>query len=50
MTNGYNAIFKPDGKNQIHDGSEHDAGGGKALLDSTDVALLLLDHQAFSKT
>src|SRR5215475_3774003 len=41
-----NSIFVPDGKNAIHDGIEHDAGGGKALLDSTDTVLLLLDHQS----
>jgi nicotinamidase-related amidase len=40
------AIFEPDGKNAIHDGIEHESGGGKALLDPTDTALLLLDHQA----
>lgn len=40
------AIFEPDGKNTIHDGNEHECGGGKALLDPTDTALLLLDHQA----
>jgi nicotinamidase-related amidase len=40
------AIFEPDGKNAIHDGIEHEPGGGKALLDPTDTALLLLDHQA----
>jgi nicotinamidase-related amidase len=40
------AIFEPDGKNAIHDGVEHEPGGGKALLDPTDTALLLLDHQA----
>src|SRR4029077_14353040 len=39
-------IFKPDGKNAIHDGIEHEPGGGKALLDPTDTALLLLDHQS----
>jgi nicotinamidase-related amidase len=39
------AIFEPDGKNAIHDGIEHEPGGGKALLDPTDTALLLLDHQ-----
>src|SRR5215467_13457921 len=39
-------IFKPDGKNAIHDGIEHEAGGGKALLDPTDTVLLLLDHQS----
>lgn len=38
-------IFKPDGKNAIHDDIKHEPGGGKALLDPTDVALLLLDHQ-----
>src|SRR5260370_17198068 len=39
-------IFKADGKNAIHDGVEHEPGGGKALLDPTDTALLLLDHQS----
>ena len=38
-------IFKPDGKNAIHDGIEHEPGGGKALIDPTDVVMLLLDHQ-----
>ena len=38
-------IFEPDGKNAIHDGIEHEPGGGKALLDPTDTVLLLLDHQ-----
>jgi nicotinamidase-related amidase len=40
------AIFEPDGKNAIHDGIEHEPGGGKALFDPTDVVILLLDHQA----
>ena len=40
------AIFEPDGKNAIHDGVEHEPGGGKSLLDPTDAVLLLLDHQA----
>jgi hypothetical protein len=40
------AIFEPDGKNAIHDGIEHEPGGGKALLDPTDTVFLLLDHQA----
>src|SRR5215470_957982 len=40
------SIFKPDGKNAIHDGIEHEPGGGAALFDPTDVALLLLDHQS----
>src|SRR5918999_4343479 len=40
------AIFESDGKNAIHDGVEHELGGGKGLLDPTDTALLLLDHQA----
>jgi nicotinamidase-related amidase len=40
------ALFEPDGKNAIHDGIEHEPGGGKGLLDPTDTALLLLDHQA----
>lgn len=39
-------IFKPDGKNQIHDGIKHEPSGGKALFDPTDTALLLLDHQS----
>lgn len=39
-------IFKPDGKNAIHDGIKHEPSGGKALLDPTDTVLLLLDHQA----
>jgi nicotinamidase-related amidase len=39
-------IFESDGKNEIHDGIKHATGGGKNLLDSTDTALLLLDHQA----
>lgn len=40
------AIFEPDGKNAIHDEIEHEPGGGKGLLDPTDTAMLLLDHQA----
>lgn len=39
-------IFKSDGKNQIHDGVNHEPGGGKSLFDPTDTVLLLLDHQA----
>lgn len=39
-------IFKPNGKNAIHDGVEHEPGGGAALLDPTDTAFLLLDHQS----
>lgn len=39
-------IFKPDGKNDIHDGISHEPGAGKPLIDSTDAALLLIDHQA----
>jgi nicotinamidase-related amidase len=39
------AIFEPDGKNAIHDGVEHEPGGGKGLLDPTDTVFLLLDHQ-----
>src|SRR6201987_2927829 len=39
-------IFKPDGKNAIHDGIEHDPGGGKALLGPTDTALPFLAHQS----
>lgn len=44
MNNGKN-IFLPGGKNAIHDGIDHEPGGGKALLDPTDVVMLLLDHQ-----
>ena len=39
-------LFVPDGQNSIHDGAEHERSGGKALLDPTDTALLLLDHQS----
>ena len=39
------AIFKPDGKNAIHDGIEHEPTAGKALFDPTDSVFLLLDHQ-----
>ena len=39
-------IFQPDGKNAIHDGIEHEPTGGKGLIDPTDVAILLLDHQS----
>lgn len=39
-------IFEADGKNAIHDGVKHEPTGGKALLDPTDTAILLLDHQA----
>ena len=46
MATRSNSIFVPDGKNAIHDGIEHDPGGGKALLDPTDTAFLLLDHQS----
>src|SRR5215468_128508 len=45
MTNG-SSIFKPDGKNAIHDGIEHEPTAGKALLDSMDTVFLLLDHQS----
>ena len=45
MSNNGN-IFRPDGKNAIHDGIEHEPGAGKALFDPTDVVLLLLDHQS----
>src|SRR5712671_4608497 len=41
-----NQLFKPDGKNSIHDGIEHSPSGGKALIDPTDTVLLLLDHQS----
>src|SRR6266446_6553100 len=46
MATAVPAIFKPDGKNTIHDGIEHAPGGGQALLDPTDTVLLLLDHQS----
>ena len=46
MNSGNKPIFVPDGKNAIHDGIEHEPGGGKALLDPTDTVLLLLDHQS----
>ena len=46
MANQEKSIFKPDGKNSIHDGIEHAPGGGKALIDPTDTVLLLLDHQS----
>ena len=46
MSKNNNGLFQPDGKNAIHDGIEHEPGGGKALIDSTDVAMLLLDHQS----
>src|SRR5258705_9355980 len=46
MTPGTKDLFKADGKNAIHDGIEHEPGGGKALLDPTDTVLLLLDHQS----
>jgi len=39
------AIFKADGKNEIHDGLKHEPSGGKALFDPTDIVLLLIDHQ-----
>jgi nicotinamidase-related amidase len=41
-----NSLFVPDGKNTIHDGIEHAPDGGKGLLDPTDTAFLLLDHQS----
>src|SRR6266849_7499676 len=46
MTTGNGSIFKPDGKNAIHDGIDHEPSGGKALLDPTDTVFLLLDHQS----
>src|SRR5258705_3908862 len=46
MTTGNGSIFKPDGKNAIPDGIEHEPSGGKAVLDSTDTVFLLLDHQS----
>lgn len=44
--NDSKSIFQPDGKNAIHDGIKHEPTGGKGLIDSTDTALLLLDHQS----
>jgi nicotinamidase-related amidase len=46
MATRSSSIFVPDGKNAIHDGIEHDPGGGQALLDPTDTVFLLLDHQS----
>ena len=46
MSTGNGNVFKPDGKNAIHDGIEHEPSGGKALLDPTDTVFLLLDHQS----
>src|SRR3974377_290351 len=46
MNNRNDSIYIADGKNEIHDGIEHAPAGGKALLDPTDSALLLLDHQS----
>ena len=46
MATRISSIFVPDGKNAIHDGIEHEPGGGKSLLDPTDTVLLLLDHQS----
>jgi nicotinamidase-related amidase len=40
------SLFLPDGQNAIHDGIEHAAEGGKALIDPTDTVFLLLDHQS----
>jgi len=45
MNDQVKQLFRPDGKNSIHDGIEHEPGGGKALLDPTDTVFLLLDHQ-----
>ena len=39
-------IFHADGQNAIHDGVDHEPSGGRGLLDPTDTALVLLDHQA----
>jgi nicotinamidase-related amidase len=46
MASRNGSLFVADGKNAIHDGIEHDPGGGKALLDPTDTVFLLLDHQS----
>ena len=45
MNEGVKQLYRPDGKNAIHDGIEHEPGGGQALLDPTDTVFLLLDHQ-----
>jgi len=45
MTSQNKNIFVADGKNSIHDGIEHNVGGGKALIDPMDSVMLLLDHQ-----
>ena len=45
MNDQVKQLFRPDGKNSIHDGIEHEPGGGKGLLDPTDTVFLLLDHQ-----
>ena len=50
MTTGNGNIFKPDGKNAIHDGIEHEPGGGKALLDSTDTVFRWTISRVCSKT
>ena len=44
MNNAGSINFEPSA-NPINDGIEHEPSGGKALMNSTDVALLLLDHQ-----
>src|SRR6266576_2454020 len=46
MTVNNGNIYRPDGKNAIHDGIEHEPSAGKALFDPTDVVLLMLDHQS----
>ena len=46
MATRNDSILVPDGKNAIHDGIEHEPGGGRALLDPTDALFLLLDHQS----
>lgn len=46
MSNTTASIYKADGQNSIHDGIEHEPTGGKALIDVTDTAMLLLDHQS----
>ena len=37
MNDQSKSIFKPDGKNAIHDGIEHEPSAGKALIDPTEV-------------
>jgi nicotinamidase-related amidase len=40
------AVHNSSSGNSIQDGLAHDAGGGVALINPADTAILLLDHQA----